>query len=104
MDGGARVEKTLEAGRRSPRITPEQLIFFNRQLASMARLNMPIAKGLRILAREIDDPEFKLLIEVIQRDLDEGITLQDALSTHPTTFSNLYIEILNAAETTSNLA
>src|SRR5262245_9225998 len=70
----------------------------------MARLNMPIAKGLRILAREIDDPEFKLLVEEIQRDLDEGVTLQDALSKHPETFSNLYIEILKAGETTGNLA
>lgn len=98
------MEKTIEAVRRSPRISPEQLIFFNRQLASMARLNMPIAKGLRILAREIDDPDFKLLIEEIQRDLDEGVPLQDALSKHPETFSTLYVEILKAGETTGNLA
>jgi type IV pilus assembly protein PilC len=99
------VEKTLEAPRSStPRISPEQLIFFNRQLASMARLNMPIAKGLRILAREVDDAAFKALIEDIQHDLDEGLPLQEALAKHPETFSNLYIEILKAGESTGNLA
>lgn len=98
------MQKTLEIARRSPRITPEQLIFFNRQLASMARLNMPMAKGLRILAREVDDPSFKRLIEEIQRDLDEGLPLQEALSRHPETFSTLYLEILKAGESTGNLA
>src|SRR5450631_3589141 len=48
---GARTET-----RRPFRISADQLLFFNRQLASMARLNMPLAKGLRILAREVDDP------------------------------------------------
>src|SRR5256885_1470249 len=86
------------------RISPDQLLFFNRQLASMARLNMPLAKGLRILAREVDDPEFKGLLETIQRDLDEGVPLQNALMKHPDTFSTLYVEILKAGETTGNLA
>jgi type IV pilus assembly protein PilC len=86
------------------KISPDQLLFFNRQIASMARLNMPLAKGLRILAREVDDPEFKGLLEAIQRDLDEGVPLQNALMKHPDTFSTLYVEILRAGETTGNLA
>src|SRR5581483_1095325 len=86
------------------RISPDQLLFFNRQLASMARLNMPLAKGLRIRTREVDDPEFKGLLETIQRDLDEGVPLQNALMKHPETFSTLYVEILKAGETTGNLA
>jgi type IV pilus assembly protein PilC len=86
------------------RISPDQLLFFNRQLASMARLNMPLAKGLRILAREVDDPQFKGLLESVQRDLDEGVPLQNALMKHPETFSTLYVEILKAGETTGNLA
>jgi type II secretory pathway component PulF len=86
------------------KVSADQLLFFNRQLASMARLNMPLAKGLRILAREVDDPEFKGLLESIQRDLDEGVPLQNALMKHPETFSTLYVEILKAGETTGNLA
>src|SRR2546423_10286922 len=70
----------------------------------MARLNMPLAKGLKILAREVDGPEFKGLLETIQRDLDEGVPLQNALMKHPHTFSTLYVEILKAGETTGNLA
>lgn len=86
------------------RLKPEDVLFFNRQLASMARLNMPIAKGLRILAREVKDAAFKQLVEAVQNDLDEGRTLQEALAKHPGTFSSLHLEIIRAGETTGNLA
>lgn len=86
------------------RLKPEDVLFFNRQLASMARLNMPISKGLRILAREVRDDSFRQLIEEIQHDLDEGRSLQEALSKHPETFSNLHLEIIRAGESTGNLA
>ncbi|MCO5165711.1 MAG: type II secretion system F family protein [Planctomycetes bacterium] len=86
------------------RLEPEDVLFFNRQLASMARLNMPIAKGLRILAREIKDDNFRRLVEEVQQDLDEGRSLQEALSKHPETFSNLHLEIVRAGESTGNLA
>lgn len=86
------------------RLEPEDVLFFNRQLASMARLNMPISKGLRILAREVRNKAFKQLVEEVQHDLDEGRSLQEALSKHPETFSNLHLEIIRAGESTGNLA
>src|SRR5437763_5336673 len=103
-EGPSPVPAAPTDARREFRIKPDQILFFNRQLASMARLNMPLAKGLRILAREVDDPEFKGLLEAIQRDLDAGVPLQNALMKHPETFSTLYVEILKAGETTGNLA
>jgi CheY-like chemotaxis protein len=39
------------------------LLFFNRQLASMARLNMPLAKGLRILAVDPNETNRVILLE-----------------------------------------
>lgn len=86
------------------RLAPEDVLFFNRQLASMARLNMPIAKGLRILARDVQSPGFKRLLEMVQQDLDEGRSLVDALSKHPESFGRLQLEIVRAGEATGNLA
>jgi type II secretory pathway component PulF len=86
------------------RLSPVQVQFLNRQIASMARLNMPIAKGLRILARDVQDANFKALIEALQQDLDEGVSLKDALSKYPETFSQLHLEIIKAGESTGNLA
>jgi type II secretory pathway component PulF len=86
------------------RLNPKQLAFFNRQLASMAKLNMPLAKGLRTMAKEVSDPQFRGLIESVQRDLEEGKTLQEALARYPESFGAIYIELLRAGETTGNLA
>lgn len=96
---------TENAQARTPvRLRPEDVLFFNRQLASMARLNMPMAKGLEILSREVKDVEFKRLIGEVQHDLSEGRTLQEALAKHPETFNTLHLEIIRAGETTGNLA
>lgn len=86
------------------RLTSDEVLFFNRQLASMARLNMPIAKGLRILARDVQSPGFKALLEGVQHDLDEGRSLLEALSKYPESFSRLQLEIVRAGEATGNLA
>lgn len=86
------------------KLNPKQLAFFNRQLASMARLNMPLAKGLKIMAREVNEPHFRQLIESVQRDLEEGKSLQEALARYPESFGAIYIELLRAGESTGNLA
>jgi type II secretory pathway component PulF len=98
-------ENAYNAATRTPvRLRPEDVLFFNRQLASMARLNMPMAKGLDILAREVKDVGFKRLIQEVQTDLAEGRTLQEALAKHPETFNTLHLEIIRAGETTGNLS
>jgi type II secretory pathway component PulF len=86
------------------RLTTKQLAFFNRQLASMARLNMPLTRGLKIMAREVTDLDFRQLIERVQQDLEEGKTLQEALTRHPETFTQIHLELLRAGESTGNLA
>lgn len=86
------------------RLKTEDVLFFNRQIASMARLNMPIAKGLRQLAKDVTDAEFRALVESVQQDLDEGRSLQEALARHPQTFTPLHLEIIKAGEGTGNLA
>jgi len=92
------------AGTRRLRLNAKQIAFFNRQLASMAKLNMPIARGLKVMAREVGDPVFKTVVSGVQRDLEEGRTLQEALGRYPATFSDTYLEILRAGESTGNLA
>ena len=87
----------------SVRLNPNDILFLNQQIASMARLNMPLAKGLRILARDVEKP-LKHVIEALQQDLDEGHSLQESLAKYPQTFSALHLEIVKAGESTGNLA
>ena len=87
------------------RLSPDEVLFFNRQLASMARLNVPIAKGLRLLAREQpEDSNFRKLIEAVQADLEQGVSLRDALAKFPESFNSMHLEIIKAGESTGNLS
>ncbi len=108
---GDTLEKEFDAllGRRrqqedSTRISVDQFLFFNRQIASMARLNLPLSVGLRSLAKEVRHPGFRKVIEDVQREMEQGIPLQEAMGKYPKIFSPLYLEILKAGESTGNLA
>lgn len=92
------------ASTRQAKLQPHQVLFFNRQLASMARLNMPLAKGVKILAREVDEESFRVVLEGVQRDLEEGVPLSTALAKYPESFSRLYLEVLKSGEASGNLA
>jgi len=85
-------------------LKPDQMVFFNRQLGSMLKLDLPIAKGMKALAREAGDPVFREVVESVRRDLEQGVALTAALAKFPHSFPPLYIEMLRAGESTGNLA
>lgn len=104
--GGAQIRAAGRSSGSSGRVKlhARQVSFFNRQLASMARLNMPLSRGLKVLAREVSEPGFRSVIEGVQRDLEEGRSLQEAMSKFPASFNPIYLEMLKAGESTGNLA
>ncbi len=102
--GGRDAAAAAAAAAPSIRLSPKQIAFLNRQLASMARLNMPLAKGLRIMAQEVTDEDLRTVVEGIERQLSEGKTLQEALSRYPASISHIYLELLRAGGSTGNRA
>ncbi|MHC4469500.1 MAG: type II secretion system F family protein [Planctomycetota bacterium] len=86
------------------RIGLDELTFFNRQLASMARLDLPFPQGLRALSNEIEGKEFKVLVQKIVSDLEEGLTLSESLTQHGGVFDDLYLGIVRAGEESGDLA
>lgn len=101
MAEGSSQEKT---GMGPVNLSLEQFLFFNRQLASMARLDLPISSGLKSLSQEVTQPGFRKLITTIQQDMEQGRSLHQSLEKYPNVFSKLYLEILKAGETTGNLS
>ncbi|RME75737.1 MAG: type II secretion system F family protein [Planctomycetota bacterium] len=97
-------EKKKSLNPQKIKLTPRQLIFFNNQLSSMVKLDLSIPAGLRSLAKEVSDPQFRFLIEEIEKDLSQGVSLIESMRKFPNAFPPLYIEILKAGESTGNLA
>ena len=90
--------------RRGARIGYDELRFFNRQLASMARLDLPLPDGLKTLSEEVESPVFQGLVTEVHGDLSQGLSLSDALARHTDVFSELYLGIVRAGEEAGDLA
>jgi general secretion pathway protein F len=79
-----------------------------RQLATLLRAGMPLVPALSALVeqlREIRGQENPLadIMKQVANDVNSGSTLAEALSKHPNVFSNLFVNMVAAGETSGTL-
>ena len=87
-----------------PRVKPEQLVIFSRQLATMVDSGISISVALDVLADQIDDRGFRVILKKIRDDIEAGSSLSEATSRHPKAFSDFYVNMLQAGESSGRLS
>ncbi len=80
------------------RVTPRDIAFFSRQIATMMKSGVPMVTALEILAGGQKNPRFKDLITDIKQSIEGGSSLHEALSRHPLQFDDLYRNLVRAGE------
>jgi general secretion pathway protein F len=90
------------------RIRTKDVCSIVRQLATLLRAGMPLVPALSALVeqlREIRGRENPLadIMEQVANDVNSGSTLAGALSKHPNVFSNLFVNMVAAGETSGAL-
>ncbi len=65
---------------------------------------MPVSDAIKALSLRSLDPKLKSLARELYKDLSEGKTLADSLKKYPDTFDNSVTHLVEAGETTANLA
>jgi type IV pilus assembly protein PilC len=80
------------------RVTPRDIAFFSRQIATMMKSGVPMVTALEILAGGQKNPKFKDMISDIKSSIEGGSTLHEALSRHPLQFDELYRNLVRAGE------
>ena len=85
------------------RVSTEQLVIFSRQLATMVDSGIPIAQALDVLAEQMDDRTFGQTLKKIQDDIEAGASLSEAIGRHPKIFSDFFINMVRAGETSGRL-
>ncbi len=80
-------------------ISTRDLVVFTRQLSTMIDAGLPLVRGLDILAAQNPNKKFKDIIVKVKEDVEAGSAFADALGKHPKVFSNLYVQLIRAAET-----
>lgn len=85
------------------RIKTEEMVMYTIQLSSMLNAGITLPAALRILGEQTENKKLKLATQEISQSLKEGSSFSDALKSHPTIFSNLFVNMAAAGEVSGNL-
>lgn len=84
-------------------VKPDEIVIFSRQLATMIDAGIPLVHALGILAEQIENKNLKDVVIYVCQDIDEGMSFCDALARHPNVFSELFVNMARAGETSGML-
>jgi type IV pilus assembly protein PilC len=79
-------------------ITPKDIAFFSRQMATMMKSGVPIVQSLEIIGEGHKNARMKKMVGDIRTDIEGGSSLYEAVSKHPVQFDELYRNLVRAGE------
>ena len=85
------------------RVKSEQIVIFSRQLATMVDSGIPIAQSLDVLGEQMEDKQFGQTLKKIRDDIESGLSLSEAVARHPKIFSDFFINMIRAGESSGRL-
>jgi type IV pilus assembly protein PilC len=89
--------------RRKRRVSSNEFLLFNQELATLLRAGMPLAQSLEILRQQIPNPTFKAVLDDVYEKVRSGVALSDAFGAHGDLFPPIYTASLLAGEKSGNL-
>jgi type IV pilus assembly protein PilC len=95
---------TLGAGGvRRRRISSQEFLVFNQELATLLKAGMPLVQSLDILRQRVSNSTFKALLDGVYDKVKAGTALSDAFAEHQGLFPRVYSASLMAGERSGNL-
>ena len=85
-------------GTAGSKITPKEIAFFSRQMATMMKSGVPIVSSLEIIGDGHKNPRMKKMVGQVRTDIEGGSSLYEAISKHPVQFDELYRNLVKAGE------
>lgn len=79
-------------------VSPKDIAFFSRQMATMMKSGVPIVGALEIIGSGHKNPRMKKMVGDIRADIEGGSSLYEAISKHPVQFDELYRNLVKAGE------
>jgi len=82
----------------------KDVLNFSNQLAVMIKAGISIHDALEAIAEQVENQKFKQIIITIKNDIEGGKSFSQSLARYPDVFSNLYVNMMAAAEVSGSLA
>ncbi len=90
-------------GPRRRRISRQEFVVFNQELATLLKAGMPLTQSLDILRQRVENPTFKAVLDGVYNKVQSGTALSDAFTEHGDLFPPVYSASLLAGERSGNL-
>ncbi len=80
-----------------------EIVTFTRQLSTMISAGLPISRALEVLSNQSTNSNFRKIITDVLRSVEGGASLSGSFDMHPKVFSNTYISLVKAGESSGKL-
>jgi general secretion pathway protein F len=84
-------------------VSVQDLALMTRQLATLVKAQIPLVDALNALVDQIDNDTLKTAVSDVKQMVNEGSSLHKALSKYPKIFTNIYVSMCEAGETSGTL-
>ncbi|NMC71555.1 MAG: type II secretion system inner membrane protein GspF [Myxococcales bacterium] len=107
--GGEASAKTGLAGREvrlgafRDRAKPADISLATRQLATLIRSGIPLVESLTAIVEQTQKEQLKRALATVRDQVNEGVSLADALRAHPKLFQDYYVNMVHAGEQSGTL-
>ncbi|MCM1983464.1 type II secretion system F family protein [Lyngbya confervoides] len=81
------------------KITVKDKALFSRQFAALVNAGVALVRGLGVMAEQCRNPKLKKILLQINTNVQQGMSLSDAMRPHPQAFDQLYVAMIQAGET-----
>lgn len=85
------------------RVTGEEITIMTRQLASLIKANIPLVDALNAVVEQTTVVALKTVLAQVREAVNEGSSLAKALSHHPKIFDNIFVNMVEAGESSGTL-
>lgn len=84
-------------------VKDKDIVVFTRQFGTMINAGLPLIQCLEILSTQSENKHFGKTVGEVRFDVESGTTLADGLRKHPKVFDELYVNMVQAGETSGQL-
>ncbi len=85
------------------RLPLKQLMMFTRQMSMLLTSGSALVPAINAVSAQMKSLASKAMLDVIKDDLEQGMTLTDALRKHPGAFNSSYCAVVAAGESSATL-
>jgi MSHA biogenesis protein MshG len=87
----------------APKVMPQDVMLFSRQIHTLLKAGVPILRALSGLQETTTNPAMKKVIYEIRRSLEGGVDLGASFAQHPKVFDTFYVAMVRVGETSGQM-